>query len=292
MKKTREILTKRIRNGIAKPFSSELIKLIKPAIRMIPEQAQSQEKTLSKFGGIPLIKKGEDWIRNQKTNNPYAFLLQLDLEEIESYDIENRLPKKGMLSIWFNLDYWDEGKIIYYPNKEELIKATVPIEFSEEEKRKALPFWKRVFTKYKNVKLYPECKIKFEVEYQTPSWDSLQISLFHLKNKTKPRDLEIDEKFIDDYCYEYKSSHHFFGYYVGLQDSPYELMRITKGRFPNKLTEELINQGLKWKLLLRLDSDSITNMNWIDGGQLLFFIKEDDLEKGNFDNLNIQLDTT
>lgn len=292
MKKNKDILTQRIQNGIAKPFSDELIKLIRPAIRIIPNENQSNPKSISKFGGIPLIEKGKDWIRNQKNNKPYAFLLQLDLEEIQSFDKEERLPKKGILSIWFDLDYWDSGKVIYHKDKAELVEAKVPIEIKEEEKRKMLPVWKRIFTKRSEFKLFPECFVNFEVEYHAPSWDSLQIKLFHLQNNTKPRDLEIDEKYIDDYCYEYESEHHLFGYYVGLQESIYELTEKTKGRFPNKLTEELIKEGLKWKLLLQIDSDKKTDMSWADWGKILFFIQEHDLKKRDFENLIVQLDTT
>lgn len=33
-------------------------------------------------------------------------------------------------------------------------------------------------------------------------------------------------------------------------------------------------------------------MSWVDWGKILFFIQEDDLNKANFENLIIQLDTT
>ena len=33
-------------------------------------------------------------------------------------------------------------------------------------------------------------------------------------------------------------------------------------------------------------------MSWVDGGKILFFIKDNDLKKENFDNLIVQLDTT
>ncbi len=117
MKASRKTLTQKIQSAIAKPFSDELIKLIRPAVRIIPTKKTSNKLSLSKFGGIPLIKKGGKWIRTKKSNQPYAFLLQLDLEEINSFDLENRLPKKGILSVWFNLNTWDDGKIIYYKNQ-------------------------------------------------------------------------------------------------------------------------------------------------------------------------------
>ena len=66
MKKSKKALAQKIQNAITKPFSDELIKLIKPAVRIIPEKNPSNKLSLSKFGGIPLIKKGEKWIRTEK----------------------------------------------------------------------------------------------------------------------------------------------------------------------------------------------------------------------------------
>lgn len=288
----KETLIHKVKKGIKAPFSDELIKWIRPAIRIFPAREETASSSLSQFGGIPLIKKGEQWIRSKENNKPYVFLLQLDLEELKSFDIDNRLPDKGILSVWYNLDYWDDGKVVYYRDKRELIKADLPKEYEEEEKRKKLPVWKRIFTKSNGFRLFSECQLKFEIDYQIPSWDSLQMKLFHVRNGTRFLDLEIDENFIDEYLTENKSDHHLLGYYVGLQESVYELMKITKGRYPNKLTEEQVKEGLEWMLLLQIDSDKITGMSWADWGKILFFIKEDDLQQQKFDNLNVQLDTT
>lgn len=290
MRKTKEILIQKIKKGIVKPFSSELIKLIKPAIRIIPEQNHLNEKPLSKFGGVPLIKKGEKWPRTSKDSIPYAFLLQLNLEEINRFDIENRLPSKGILSFWFNLEDWVDGKVIYNKHKDELEEASLPLEIELEHRRKKLPFWKRIFVKENNFKIFPEHPLKFEVEYHTPSWDSLQMRLFHILHKTKPRDLEIDERYIDEYIE--REDHHLFGYYVGLQESIYELTKINKGRYQRKISKKLIQEGLKWQLLLQIDTDDRVDMSWVDGGKILFFIQENDLIQRNFNNLIVQLDTT
>lgn len=292
MKKNKDILIEEIRNGIKKPFSDELVKQIKPAIRIIPSENEVSPKSLSKFGGIPSIKKGEKWMRNQTDHKPYAFLLQLDLEELQSFDINNLLPPEGVLSIWFNLNSWDDGKVIYYKDKTELVQAKVPVELKEEKEREKLPIWKRMFTRRTGFKLFSERFMNFEVEYHSPSWDSLQMKLFHITNNTKSSDLEIDEKYIDNYVDVTRSDHHLLGYYVGLQESIYELMKNTNGQFPNKPTEQMVKEGLEWKLFLQIDSDKLTDMHWVDAGKILFFIKEDDLKNKNFENVFIQLDTT
>ena len=54
----------------------------------------------------------------------------------------------------------------------------------------------------------------------------------------------------------------------------------------------MIKEGLKWKLLLQIDSDKKTDMSWVDWGKILFFIQEDDLLNESFENLIVQLDTT
>ena len=292
VKKDKQILIQKIRNGIVNPFNEELIKLIKPAIRILPKEKQSTKDSYSKFGGLPLIKKEEKWLRSAKENKPYAFLLQLDLEELKKHDIEQLLPEKGILSFWFNLETWDEGKVIYHQEKKHLIAADPPIELEEERNRRKLPIWKRMFTKRHEFKLFPECSIKFEVEYHAPSWDSLQMELFHSRNKSKSQDLEIDEKYIDEYTEGNKSDHHLLGYYVGLQESTYELMKFTNGRYLEKINEDLIKKGLDWILLSQIDSDATTDMSWADWGKILFFIHEKDLKNKDFSNVFIQLDTT
>lgn len=90
-----------------------------------------------------------------------------------------------------------------------------------------------------------------------------------------------------------KSDHHLLGYYIGLQDSVYEVMQYTnERRWPPKLNKELIEKGVQWKLLLQLDSDKTINSNWVDAGKILFFIHEDDLKNKNFDNVFTVIDTT
>lgn len=291
MKSQRELLVTRIREGISKPFSEELINLIRPAIRIIPDEHQAQTMTQSKFGGVPLIQEGESWIRTTR-GEPYLFLLQVDLEEVKSHDLEKRLPAKGILTVWHSPTYWQDGKVIYYPSTEGLVEADLPPEYYEEQERAQLPSLKRLFTKSNPFKLFPERRIRFETEYHCPSWDSLQMKLFHLKHGTRFHDLEIDEKFIDDYCDEGHADHHLLGYYVGLQESTYELGKVTKGRFPQRFTEDLITDGLQWKVLLQIDSDKMTEMSWADWGKLLFFIKEDDLKQENFKHIMVELDTT
>lgn len=49
--------------------------------------------------------------------------------------------------------------------------------------------------------------------------------------------------------------------------------------------------GLEWKLLLKIDSDNRLGFNWADGGSLLFFIHEVDLEKAKFSNVRLIWDT-
>lgn len=199
MRNNKEILSQRIKNGISSPFNEELINLIKPAIRLFPQKNKRIEERISKMGGLPLIGANEEWPRTEKENKPYAFLLQLDLGEISEVSIENELPKNGLLSFFFNLETWDDGKVFYHEKNNQLIQAPLPEEFYVEEKRKQLPFWKRLFTKRNSFHVFEEHFLEFKLEYQMPSWDSLQMELFHLKGNTTYSDLEVEEKFLVEY---------------------------------------------------------------------------------------------
>ena len=80
-----------------------------------------------------------------------------------------------------------------------------------------------------------------------PWWDSLQMKLYHLENGTVFRDMRISEKFIDEYVNESESDHHLMGYYVGLQESIYELNGFKTERRSPKVSGNSVKKGLEWR---------------------------------------------
>lgn len=295
MNPTKEILTKKISECYESPFKEFLTSLIKPAINIKLSRENPAIIGFSKMGGVPLIEKGEVWPRSKNDGPPLLFLLQIDLIDLTEFDIENDFPKEGLLSFYFSADSWEEGLVRFYDKKESLVLADLPEEYFAEEKRQKLPVWKRVFTRESLFCLFKEFKVEFELEYQIPNYDSVQVELYEKRNSKRIYDFQTNDHLIEKYFLDNDGfgMHHLLGYYSALQDSKYELARVHFDWFQRKSSVEAdLKEAQKWRILLKLGSDNLTGMNWVDAGHLFFFIKHNDLENRKFDNIKAYLDTT
>lgn len=290
-KESKEVLRNNIEKNINSPFKEYLINKIKPTIKLRSSEINIATK-ISKIGGIPLV-ENSSWPRSKNTHKLFSFLAQIDLGEMSHYDLDNELPNKGLLSFYFDFDSFNEGKVVYYPDVKSLRMAKIPKLFSAEINRRKLPFWKRIFTKRMNYEIFKECSLFGRNEYNIPSWDSIQMKSFHKSNNTKSSDLLIEEEFIVNYINERETNHQLLGYYIGLQESIYELfLDDISGRFPRKITPNQLIEAQKWRLLAQIDSDRLAQLNWMDSGKILFFIKDSDLKIANFNNTKAIVDST
>ncbi len=76
---------------------------------MLSEPFDEVSACSSRFWGNPDLPKGFDYptyIDNEGDAYPYFFICQINLEELTSYDIENRLPHKGLLSFFAKIDHY------------------------------------------------------------------------------------------------------------------------------------------------------------------------------------------
>ena len=72
---------------------SELVEsILKPSVGIRINENSNSEK-LSKFGGLPKVKSSFHLPKNKE----YSLLCQLDLSELKAFDVENLLPKEGIL---------------------------------------------------------------------------------------------------------------------------------------------------------------------------------------------------
>jgi uncharacterized protein YwqG len=90
----------------------------------------------SRFWGNPDLPEGVGYpmyVDEEGDGYPYFFVCQINLEEIASYDVENRLPHKGLMSFFAKIDYYmgysdvygdicggisdvDSVKVLYFPD--------------------------------------------------------------------------------------------------------------------------------------------------------------------------------
>src|SRR5437870_423220 len=93
-----------------------------PSIRLVaqfPKSGEAPRLGGSRIGGLPDLPEGIKWPRlaavlksadpvRQRKDEPLWFLMQLNLTEIASADVANRLPKAGMLYFFFHWHDADE----------------------------------------------------------------------------------------------------------------------------------------------------------------------------------------
>ncbi|MBW3635503.1 MAG: DUF1963 domain-containing protein [Armatimonadetes bacterium] len=95
----------RIRTHAPARLQDTLINFLRPAIALSATRVNDSEITVgaSKFGGSPDVPAHFEWPTWNDT--PLGFLAQINLEEVAPFDLENKLPKAGML--WFFVDFED-----------------------------------------------------------------------------------------------------------------------------------------------------------------------------------------
>lgn len=109
---------------------------MKPIYLNLQKPKMKLEVGVSRFWGNPDLPKGVEYpmyIDVDGDEYPYFFICQVNLEEIAPYDVENRLPHKGLLSFFAKIDYYvgysevygdicgsisdvDAVKVLYFPN--------------------------------------------------------------------------------------------------------------------------------------------------------------------------------
>lgn len=132
-------------------LKEELQKLARNEIRISYSTA---EKVLSlcssKIGGNPAVPADFIWpmyTDEDGTSRPLSFMAQINLKETAKYDKEGLLPKKGILSFFYDLyampwgfDPKDKGaaRVYYFSDETELISMDAPEQPEEETEIPAL----------------------------------------------------------------------------------------------------------------------------------------------------------
>lgn len=121
-----------IENHAPSRLQQSLIDLLRPAIAL--NVACCDDDTIpigaSKFGGAPDVAAGFEWPfldagqlphwkgQPAPEGGPLMFVCQINLSEIADWDIENYLPKQGVLSFFADLEYYEHR--LYWFDKVEM----------------------------------------------------------------------------------------------------------------------------------------------------------------------------
>lgn len=202
-----------------------------------------------------------------------SFIAQINLEEAARFDTGGLLPKSGILYFFYSAEQTACGdtiedknkfKVLYWNNDFNTLKRT---EFPED-----LP----------PESCFSPCSVKMKAAFSPPPYHhELLLRYFTPEERIK----------YDDYVKSYESDNRLLGYPGEIQGSmEYSCEMLTNGiniddsdACDEPEARQLEKNLGNWQILLQLGSINGTEMIWSDAGRLYYWIRKDDLLKGNFD---------
>lgn len=241
-----------------KPFEEALLSTRKSFIEIIPEEDASYQPWQSCFGGHPYLLREEDFPTTSE-GEPLFFLAQINLEELPSMP---GIPAKGLLQFFI----FDDELYGQDPDdgfRQDTFRVVYHAEILRDASQLVSDF--SFLPDYKNTPIYPNrgYKMSFEkAEELAPATDkafetAMGEGFFKQFGEAQ---WDIFEGFVQEVSAE---GHKIGGYPHFPQEDPREP-----------------EQGLV--LLFQMDSDVEMECIWGDMGTAHFFIREDDLKKGDF----------
>jgi uncharacterized protein YwqG len=234
----------------------------------------------SKLGGRPDLPDGQKW--PEWKGAPMAFLGQINLKDVARYDVDKLLPSSGLLLFFSDSK---DSVFGYDPKDRDGWSAIFTKERSDKLKRTELP---KALDKYH---IYPACRAGFRKELTLPPGMSLAMERLGLDEEQRGLYFDMESE-LGKLRQEHGTRlHQLLGHPYQIQtDMAVMSQLVTNGiymgdgdPFAQPRARELIEGAGEWRLLLQIDSDDETGMQWSDNGMLYFWIKKDDLKNRAFD---------
>lgn len=248
----------------------------------------------SKFGGNPDLPLDIPYPYDGKT--PYSFVMQINCEDLNVYDLNNQFPDKGMLYFFqkfedemipLSFDYEGEEGLIEFMKATEifhydgqissLVRAETPKSIHIERINTAKIHFGSHYTipePYENKLVYKN--VGFNEEDLEAFLSDLSEGLHRLPYMPIEEILnsELDTYFDTPF-------HQLLGEATPIQASPLEEL---KDDLSNRF-EQPINKQEEWLLLCQLGVDEDLNLYWAADGYMYYFIRKEDLLNKNFKNI-------
>lgn len=275
---TRKELKELMRQNKASRIWNMVETKLKPAVYMNLQPANEEDVAIgqSKIGGLPDLPKTMEWFNYKE--EPMSFLAQINLNELAAFDLNDALPKEGILYFFYDatqqahgLSPEDEGasKVFFFKgDMADLQRKEKPHNLDPDA-------------------FFDNCSIEFVYKINMPNYESDLLYDIDLDDDEFQIYSEIDA-LINDYEYINKILGH-----ADIIESGMELdcELVRNGLFcgdasglKSPKAKALKRHIGAWHLLLQLDSnDETANMLWGEAGRLFFWIREEDLKQQNFE---------
>lgn len=272
-------------SGLTAYFDA-LAPLAKNAIQITLDEQEDDDLPIgvSKFGGCPDLPEGVEWFRTVETDIPMSFIAQVNFAEAAPFDLEQKLPRKGMLYFFYDISPdgmpWgfdpkdaDGWKVLFYDgDSAALSRREAPEDLEEDD----------------NGTIFGAARMCFEAVMELPSTES------DLTNDVElPDDDDLQEQYWD--WLDEKSeepSNKLLGHADCVQsgmelECEYVTNQIYCGNpegYQTAKARGLDKNAARWNLLLQVESNEALGMMWGDMGRLYLWITNEDLAARKFEN--------
>ena len=232
----------------------------------------------SKFGGKPALQKKFEWPHYTDEYGEHIvlpFFLQLSCEELSVYDTDNLLPHEGMFYLFYDLTNqpWRNSKgakLLYTPTPiSELVPADFPDNLPEEHR-------------------LPEMALKFTAHTCAPDWEDY-VGMTGDDN-TAYTDWDIIERKLGKWGYPHmESAGRILGYASLIQNG---IAEACESRAQEEKQQTYSKKSAReWILLLQLNciEEEEVDIPFGDCGSLYFYIRQQDLERRDFSQIQFEL---
>lgn len=252
--------------------------LAQPAIRLTTRAVAQNAIAVgsSALGGQPDLPPGTAWPSKQGAS--LAFIAQIRLEEVTSYDTAHALPAKGLLSFFYDAAQETYGgspadragfHVFYTADAAGVQRASFPA---------ALPA---------NARFTP-CALTFASVVTVPETPTVALPTI---TWTPDQQKTYEAVLADLPGGAPAPSNQLLGYPDTLQDDMrIECQLASHGIDVSQMATDpkaktLIPGADDWTLLLQVDSDGQAGMNWGDAGILYYWIEQNALRAADFSNV-------
>lgn len=284
MKTLEEICAEMSERGLDGHFAA-LAPFAKNAVRITLDECNDENIPIgcSKFGGCPDLPPDTNWFRTKATDIPMSFLAQVNLSDAAPFDLDNKLPKHGMLyffydcspdgMVWgFDPEDSDRWKVFFYDGDlSQLIRQAVPDDLETND----------------NGFCFGAARMRFESYMELPSPES---DLCNNLDFPEHEDQDLYWDWVEEACEN--GTNKLLGHADPVQSGmeleceivTHNISCGTPDGYQLAIQRCLDKNVGHWNLLMQIESNEELGMMWGDLGRLYFWITDEDLSAQHFEN--------
>jgi uncharacterized protein YwqG len=244
-----------------KAFRSRIEATIKPYIKITAKVEEKMTLWQSKFGGLPYLPKNREYPKSSN-GQVMSLLAQINFAEVPKLE---PFPEKGILQFYIASDDDLYGMNFEDMTRQENFRILFFPEVAKDENNLLTNF--DFLPTFDYMPVSEPCSLTFAQQYEPISVEDYQFEE-KIFGENIPEPKEKRYEIYDKYQALFRPEGHKIGGY------PYFT------QFDPRANEKYRNK--EFRLLLQIDTDGPANIMWGDAGVGNFFIREMDLQKGDF----------